>query len=137
MKSKYLWELGSLVITILGTIHLFYTFFTDKFSSKNEKLIEEMKASFPILTKQTTIWKAWIGFNASHSSGAIFIGIVNFYLAVKYFPIFQTDHFFFLFNILIVGFYVWLAKKYWFKIPFIGLLVTFICFAVSFILTLL
>lgn len=58
MKSKYLWELGSLVITILGTIHLFYTLFTDKFSSQNEKLIEDMKASFPILTKQTTIWKA-------------------------------------------------------------------------------
>jgi hypothetical protein len=137
MTSKYLWELGSLIIGILGAIHLYYTFFTKKFSSKNENLTTEMKSSYPILTKQTTMWKAWIGFNASHSSGAIFIGMINFYLAVKYFSIFQTDHLFFLFNILIVAFYVWLAKKYWFKIPFIGILVTLICFTVSYILTLL
>jgi hypothetical protein len=44
-------------------------------------MVEEMKTSFPILTKKTTMWKAWTGFNASHSSGAMFIGIINFYLA--------------------------------------------------------
>jgi hypothetical protein len=82
MIAKYLWETGSVIITILATIHLYYTFFTNKFSSRNEKMVEEMKTSFPILTQKTTMWKAWIGFNASHSSGAMFIGIINFYLAV-------------------------------------------------------
>ena len=77
MITKYLWELGSLIILLLGSIHLFYTFFSNKFSSKNEGLIAEMKISYPILTKETTMWRGWIGFNASHSSGAIFIGIIN------------------------------------------------------------
>jgi len=135
MVAKYLWELGSIIIFVLGTIHLLYTFFTDKFSSKNENLITEMKISYPILTKETTMWKAWLGFNASHSSGAIFIGIINFYLAVKYYSWLQTDNFYFLFNILTIGFYVWLAKKYWFKISFIGISITFICFISSYILT--
>ena len=137
MIVKYLWVIGSLIILVLGTIHLFYTFFTNKFSPRNKKLEEEMKSAMPYLTRQTTMWKGWIGFNASHSSGAMFIGIINFYLAVKYFTLFQSDNFFFLINILTIGFYVWLAKKYWFKIPLIGISISLTCFIVSYILTIL
>ncbi len=95
----------------------------------------EMKSSSPILTNDTTIWKAWIGFNASHSSGAMFIGIVNLYLAYYYFEIFTP--FFYGLNILTVGFYLWLAKKYWFKIPFLGILLTLVCYLSAFSITLL
>lgn len=134
MLAKCLWEIGSIIFAILGTIHLFYTFFSNKFSSKNKKLISEMKSSSPILTKETTMWRAWIGFNASHSSGAIFIGILNLFLAIKYFSTFQSEHFYFLFNILTISFYLWLAKKYWFRIPFFGILLTFICYVSSYCL---
>ena len=136
MIAKYLWEFGSLILVILGTLHLLFTFFSDTFSSRNEIVIEEMKSSHPKLTKETTMWKAWIGFNASHSSGAIFIGIINFYLALEYFTVFQSDDFFFIFNILTIGFYVWLARKYWFKIPFIGISISLICYTSSYIITL-
>jgi hypothetical protein len=135
MLAKLLWEMGSIIIGILGSIHLYYTFFTNKFSSRNETMIEQMKTSFPILTKETTMWKAWIGFNASHSSGAIFIGIINLYLAIRYFNVLQSDHFFFLFNIFTMVFYAWLAKKLWFKIPLTGILITLVCFIVSYVLT--
>ena len=135
MFAKYLWELGAMIITVLGTIHLFYTFFTNKFSSRNEKMVEEMRKSYPILTKETTIWNAWIGFNASHSAGAIFIGIINIYLAYNFFTLLQTSIFFFAFNIVTVAFYLWLAKKYWFKIPFVGITITLICFILSAILS--
>ncbi len=136
MIAKYLWILGSLILLILGSIHLFYTFFSDKFSSKNEGLISEMKVSHPILTRGTTMWKAWIGFNASHSSGAMFIGIMNIYLAAVYFPVFQSDHFFFIFNIITVGFYVWLAKKYWFNIPYMGVSISLVCYLAAYLLIL-
>ena len=136
MNAKYLWEFGSIILIILGTLHLLYTFFSNKFSTKNERLISEMKISHIILTKKVTMWRGWIGFNASHSSGIMFIGIINFYLALEYFPVFQFDHLFFIFNILTVGFYVWLAKKYWFKIPFMGILSTLICYTLSYIIIL-
>ncbi|WP_460911298.1 LIC_13387 family protein [Spirosoma areae] len=136
MMANYLWQIGSVIIAVLGSIHLYYTFFTTNFSSRNEKMIEHMKSSSPILTKEVTVWKAWIGFNASHSSGAIFIGLINFYLAFQYFTILQSDHFFFLFNILTISFYVWLAKQYWFTIPFIGLLITFVCYSMAYFLIL-
>ena len=132
MSAKYIWEFGSIILIILGTIHLAYTFFTNKFSSKNKKVITEMKSSHPNLTKETTIWKAWIGFNASHSIGVIFIGIINLYLAFEYFSILQSDHFFFIFNILTISFFVWLAKLYWFKIPLIGTSITLICYMLSY-----
>ena len=136
MIANYLWALGSILISFLGGIHLYFTFFTNVFSSKNEKMIEAMKASSPILTQEITMWKAWIGFNGSHSSGVLFIGIINFYLALRYFNILQSDHFFFIFNILTISFYVWLAEKYWFNIPFVGLLIALVCFLSSYMLTL-
>ncbi len=133
MIAKYLWATGSVIITILGSTHLYYTFFTQKFSSRNEKLVEEMKTSYPILTKEMTMWKGWISFNATHSTGAIFLGVINFYLAANYFAVLRSDHFFFLFSIFTIGFYVWLARKYWFKFIFRAIVVVLACFIVSYI----
>lgn len=133
--AKYLWQLGSLICTALGGIHLYLTFFTNSFSSANTKMIEGMKTSSPMLTHHITMWKAWIGFNGSHSSGVLFIGLINFYLALRYFNVIQADHFFFVFNILTISFYVWLAEKYWFNIPLIGVSITLLCFISSYILT--
>jgi hypothetical protein len=127
MIEKYLWIAGSLPFIILGTLHLLYTFFTNKFSSRNKMLEEEMKTSFPVLTKATTMWKAWIGFNASHSSGAIFIGLINLFIAVQYAEILQ-NRVFLLGNIVTVLFYLWLGKKFWFRTPFTGILIAACCF---------
>jgi hypothetical protein len=135
MAANYLWILGSLIITGLGTIHLVLTFFSKMFSPRNEKLENDMNTVNPILTKQTTMWKAWIGFNASHSIGAMFFGLLNSYLAIKHFNIMQSENFFFFLDILTIGFYFWLAKKYWFKIPLIGIAITFFCYLISFVLT--
>ena len=137
MLAQYLWLTGSVILLVLGTIHLLYTFLTNKFSPGSGKLEEEMKLSSPLLTKETSMWKAWIGFNASHSIGAMFIGIINFYLALNYFSLFKTDLFFFLFNILVIGFYVYLARKYWFRIPLTGIFIVLICFIISCILSIL
>ncbi len=136
MIAKYLWVSGSLILLIMGSLHLVYTFFTNKFSTKNGNLIADMKASYPILTKEMNMWNAWVGFNASHSSGVIFMGIINLYLALKYFSILQSDHFFFLFNILTIGFYVGVGIKFWFRIPLTGVTIILICYIVSYILTL-
>ena len=98
--------------------------------------MDEMESSHLILTKETTIWKAWIGYNASHSIGVIFIGVINFYLAYHFFSILQNGLFFFVLNIITVAIYLWLAKKYWFKIPFIGILITLSSYITSFIIVL-
>ena len=136
MLAKYLWEAGSVIITVLGGLHLYYTFFSDKLSSHNTEMVEAMKTSYPILTKEMTMWNAWISFNATHSTGAIFVGIINFYMALRYFDLFLNDHFFFLINLVTVAFYFWLAKNYWFKTILTGVVLVFMCYLISYILVL-
>ncbi len=131
MIAQVLWIAGSLILLVLGTLHLAYTFFTDKFSSRNTNVVDEMKQSFPRLTNKTTLWKAWIGFNASHSVGAIFIGLINIILAIQYFEILRQSYLLLTLNILTVAFYLFLAKQFWFKIPFMGILITLLCFIVA------
>lgn len=135
MIAKYLWETGSFIIAAMGILHLRATLFTNALHPRNEKLITAMEVSPLILTEKLTMWKSWVGFNATHSIGAIFLGIINFYLAFRYFEILQSDSFFFLFSILIIAFYVWVAKKYWFKTVLILLSIVLGCFITSSILT--
>lgn len=123
----YLWMAGSLPFIILGSIHLIYTFFTNKFSTRNPQLETEMKVSSPVLTSKTTVWKAWIGFNASHSLGAIYFGWINVFLAGIHAPILYNPVFILL-NLGTVAFYLWLAIRYWFSIPLGGISIAFLCF---------
>ncbi|HET6995783.1 MAG TPA: hypothetical protein VFI06_12415 [Chitinophagaceae bacterium] len=128
MIPKILWLTGSAIFLILGTLHLYYTFFTTRLNPRNQTAIDEMKNSSLELTRQTTAWKAWIGFNASHSAGAIFLGLVNGLLAARYFYVIENS---FLLSFLTIAssvFYLWLAKKYWFAVPFYGLLIATCCF---------
>lgn len=130
----FIWILGNSILLLLGMAHLFLTFFTNSFSSKNTTVINEMKSSHPYLTDQTTIWKAWIGFNASHSLGPIFIGLINIYLCI-YFPnIIFTSHMYMIFHLVIAGIYIFLAKTYWFQKPLVGISISFICFLITYLL---
>jgi hypothetical protein len=38
----------------------------------------------PVLTKETTMWRCWMGFNASHSMGLILFGLIYAYLALAH-----------------------------------------------------
>ncbi len=131
MLSKILWLTGSAIFFILGVIHFYYTFFTTKFDPRNKNVAHEMENSPMRLTDETTMWKAWTGFNASHSASAIFIGLVNIFLAIKYFYVIEDSFLFSFLTIVTSVFYMWLAKKYWFSIPFYGLLVATMCFVAS------
>lgn len=130
--AKYLWVAGSLIIATLGTMHLYYTFFTNKFDTRDVSLSAAMKESFPVLTRRTTLWKAWIGFNASHSSGAMFLGLLNCYLAIHDFNYLMADSVLCWLSIANVLFFVWLGKRYWFNIPFTGSVITLLCYLLAY-----
>jgi len=134
MLAKILILIGSSIFIILGFIHLIYTFFTDKFLTRDNETNAKMNVTSPILTEETTVWKAWIGFNASHSTGAIFIGLINVILVVQHFEVYQNSFSVLLLNICTGMFYLFLAKKYWFKIPLVGILVATSCFIIAMLL---
>lgn len=41
------------------------TFFTNKLEQRDPATIAAMKLTSPVLTRRTTLWNGWIGFNAS------------------------------------------------------------------------
>lgn len=135
MIVKYLWIAGSLPFMLLGTIHLLYTFFSKKLSARDAALNEAMKNIHPVITRQTTMARAWTGFNASHSSGAIYIGIINTILAVE-FPSVLQHPVVMLLNVSTVLFYLWLSKKYWFSTPFKGMMIAALGFIAATVITL-
>ena len=60
---------GCSIFAGLGIIHAVYTFTTNKFDARDAGLNEAMKRISPVPTKEISMWKAWVGFNASHSLG--------------------------------------------------------------------
>lgn len=126
--------IGASIFGLLGTIHLIYTFFTNKFYAYDPSVIDAMKGTSPLITRETTMWAAWVGFNASHSLGAMLIAAFYIPLATDNMDIINNNLWFSTLPVLIGLSYLVLAKKYWFRIPFIGILLSTICFIVSFVL---
>jgi len=54
------------IILALGMLHLLYTFRGTKLLPRDPDLQARMSEVSPVITRETTMWKCWIGFNASH-----------------------------------------------------------------------
>jgi len=70
----------------------------------------------------------------SVSLGAIFIAVFYILLATTHMEIIRETKGFVLLTVLIGISYLYLAIKYWFRIPLIGILIATICFVISAIL---
>ena len=134
MTARILCATGALIYLFLGTMHLLYTFFTPKFRTVDPAVEEAMKKTTPRLTKQTTLWKAWMGFNASHSTGAMFFGFMILYFSVGAFPLFGQSILLQAIVLLNSAFYLGLAKTYWFNIPLSGIALATVCFTIAILL---
>ena len=128
MIEQALLIVGATIFGVLGSAHLFFTFYSNKFDARDEAVTTGMKNTSPVLTKETTMWKAWIGFNASHSLGAMLVTAFYVPLAVTNMQVIRESIWFSLLPVIIGLAYLFLAKKYWFKTPFIGILISTICF---------
>jgi len=128
MYEQILLITGAIIFGTLGTVHLIYTFFSDKFNAFDSNVTKAMKNTSPLLTKQTTMWKAWVGFNASHSLGAMLVTAFYVPLALNNMSVIRDNLWFSILPVFISLSYLALAKKYWFKIPFIGVLISTACF---------
>lgn len=128
MYEQILLIVGAIIFGVLGTIHLVYTFFSNKFNAFDSSVTNAMKNTSPLLTKQTTMWKAWVGFNASHSLGAMLVTAFYVPLALNNMSVIRENLWFSILPVFIGLSYLALAKKYWFKIPFTGVLISTVCF---------
>jgi hypothetical protein len=87
-----------------------------------------------LLTRRTTVWLAWVGFNLSHSLGAVLFGSLVLLVGRSSIS-FETRAAVFLpFTVVVCNLYLILALRYWFRTPIIGIAASGICFVVSWVL---
>jgi len=122
------------VIFLLGLVHLVYTFKGSGLHPRDPNLQQRMSEDSPNLTRQTTMWKAWVGFNASHSLGALLFGCVFGYLSIFRGPLLLQSDFLLFLSLLTLGGYTVLAQRFWFKAPFRGIVLATVLYALALVL---
>src|SRR6187401_2454385 len=70
------------VVGLLGALHLLYTFHGTKLRPRDTHLERQMAQVSPEISRRTTMWLAWVGFNASHAVGALFFALVYAYFGL-------------------------------------------------------
>lgn len=121
------------IMLMLGLIHLVYTFSGSKLSPRDAELQKRMQEISPVITRQTTMWKAWIGFNASHSCGLILFGAVYGDLALAHGDLLFRSVFLPALGLILLLGYVFLARRYFFRIPLRGVILAALLYVLAFV----
>jgi hypothetical protein len=129
--SQALLGASALVILGLGLAHLVLTFRGTKLHPRDPSLLAAMRAASPVLTRQTTMWRAWVGFNASHSFGAIFFGVVFGYFAAVLPGVFFQSLFLRIVGLVLLLGYCILGRLYWFSVPFRGIILATVLYVAA------
>jgi polyferredoxin len=74
---------SALIIFTLGALHLLLTYRSRWFYPRDPDLESQMKAVARLISQETTMWRAGIGFHASHSAGAMLFSLAYAYLALE------------------------------------------------------
>lgn len=126
--------LAAIVVGYLGGSHLLMLFRTPKLHPSDAALTEQMSRATIPLSDATTVGRLWVGFNASHSLGALGFGVTYAYLGLaEPTALFATP------VLSVVGLAYLLAMlgtslRYWFLLPTLGISLATLIFATGAVL---
>jgi hypothetical protein len=109
------------IVLLMGSVHLAYTFFSRKFHCRDPAVNVAMQSGAPRISADTSMWRAWTGFNASHSLGAMLFGLVYLQLALAHSALLAHGSYFALLGAALLSAYAVLAWRYWFRVPLVGI----------------
>ena len=109
---------SAFILIVLGALHLWVTFGTLKMAPRNIELLMRMQEETPKITRQTSMWQAYVGFNASHSLGCVLFGLIYGYLAWFRSDVLMGSTFLLLVGDAVLLTYGYLSIRYWFRTPF-------------------
>jgi hypothetical protein len=112
---------SALIPLVLGTLHLVYTYWGPKLRPRDPAVIEAMKATTMVITRETTVWKAWIGFNTTHSMSLMLFGLVYGYFAVARPEVLFGSPFLQAVGFVTLAAFLVLSKTSFFSIPLVGI----------------
>jgi hypothetical protein len=136
--ARFLLDLGGGIFVLLGFLHALYTFLDirrpRRLVPQDPSVTIAMKASPLRLSRgRTTMWRAWVGFNFSHSVGAVLFGVLCICagaalgtLVIRAWAL--------LFMVAVSFVYLGLSALYWFRIPTVGIAVASVCLLVAWLM---
>jgi len=121
--SKYFLIVAGGIFGLLGLLHAIYTLADmrrpRRLAPSDPELVARMRASGLRLSKdRTNMWDAWLGFNLSHSLGAIVFGILCITAASRQSLVFLA---------IVSLIYLVLAIRFWFYVPATGIAIATAC----------
>jgi hypothetical protein len=115
----------------LGFVHIVYTFWGPNLTPRDPALQVSMNQMAPVITGETTMWRCWVGFNASHGMGLILFGLVFGFLALAHGQLLFQSPFLLIVGLAMLGGLVVLSKVYFFRAPLVGVSISLACYVVS------
>jgi hypothetical protein len=131
LAAKILMVLSASIVFTLGVVHLVYTFWGPQLTPRDPALQISMSQIAPVITKETTMWRCWVGFNSSHSMGLILFGLVFGYLALAHDQLLFQSPFLLIVGLAMLGGLVALCKIYFFRAPLTSMSISLACYVAS------
>jgi hypothetical protein len=128
LVAKLLTVLSASIVFTLGVLHLVFTFAGVKLTPRDSALQIRMTQIAPVITKETTMWRCWVGFNASHSMGLMLFGMVFGYLALAQGGLLFRSPFLLVVGLVMLVGLAALCKVYFFTIPLAGISISLCCY---------
>jgi hypothetical protein len=131
--------LGGAVFGVLGALHAIYTLLDLRNPRRLvpvDPLIARAMANsaLRLSSGRTDMWRAWVGFNFSHSLGVLLVGVLGVWAGcrIRTLPVGTIMP-----VLALIGCaYEVLALLYWFRTPAIGVAIGTGCFAAAWLLSL-
>jgi hypothetical protein len=138
--SRYIFLIGALPFVLLGIAHALATPLTPAeakgLSPRDPAFREAMSKETVLLTRRTNLWLAWVGFNLSHSLGAVLFGAMVLLIGRSPASYQAQAPCFAPLAVVVSGLYLALGLRYWFRTPIVGIALSGLCYATSWALLL-
>jgi hypothetical protein len=131
--------IASSIFVLLGLVHGVLTLKDISnprtFTPLDAALREAMQKSAIAIHPNTNLWRAWLGFNLSHSLGIIFFGGTFLCIGIYQPSLFIQSLILQVCATVVSAIYVVLSVKFWFINPAIGSGVALTCFSFATLLS--
>lgn len=130
--------IGGSIFLLLGALHGILTLRDLKdprtFTPRDPELRKAMQQASIAIHPTTNLWKAWMGFNLSHSLGLVLFGGAFLYVGICAPAAFDASALLQGCAVGVSAIYLVLALLFWFSKPAIGAGLALACFVVAAIL---
>ena len=125
---------SGLIPLVLGSLHLTYTFWGPKLLPRDAGVIDAMKGTTMVITRETTVWQAWIGFNTTHSMSLMLFGLVYGYFALARPEVLFGSPFLQGVGLVTLAAFLVLSRAYFFSIPLAGMAIATVLYVAGLVL---